>query len=265
MLAHSFLDIRGSQSVVFSRYQWTLVSTVLCLRVDSVSKIFKLNCFFWICQLLFSDSCFRECSVLISFVSQGHSHGTGLQNNQRSPVVQCQLTPLCCWAADLHHFTSSSSCLSATILTCCSAGFASWAGVSSASKAASRCRSPCIMSPKRCATKSAKTHRPPPLPLLERQGAAPSGARPSSPSSKIRTKRHTWRNYASTTLNQRKVHASGLQGMNTAMARAFGWKWLRSVPHKLNHVVNDVNQCTIAISVLWPFITKFATLWEYKV
>lgn len=43
MLAHSFLDIRGSQSVVFSLYQWTLVSAVLCLKVDSVSKVFKLN------------------------------------------------------------------------------------------------------------------------------------------------------------------------------------------------------------------------------
>lgn len=43
MLAHSFLDIRGSQSVVFSLYQWTLVSTALCVKVGSVSKVSKLN------------------------------------------------------------------------------------------------------------------------------------------------------------------------------------------------------------------------------
>lgn len=129
--------------------------------------------------------------------------------------------------------SASSSCLSATILTCCSAGYASLTTALSVSRAASRCQSPYITSRKRCATKSAKTRPRPPPP--DRQAVAQSGGKLSSPSTKTRIKRRI-RNCASTTSNQRRGHASVLQGMNTATARACGSRWRRSVFYSTDKV-----------------------------
>lgn len=147
---------------------------------------------------------------------------------QGYPCATSGGTPAGQWCnVSWHPLSPPPPCLWATALTSCSAGSASWAGALSVSGGASQYRSACVMSPRRCATKSARTPRPPPLPPPVRPQGAPVLEKPWSPCMRVRIRFSTARKHASTTLNQRKGLVSGPQERNTVTARACGSKSIR--------------------------------------